>query len=239
MRKTLLTTAALFSLALTAPAFAQTATGTAPAAPNAGNEMPQSPNSAPQGAAVNGAPGADAGKATQTAPAEQAPATDKAAAAGSMAPAKTTGHHSMHHVAKTADSADDVTGGNWAHQPGTGMSGPASMTASNIDQADSHSNIAPHFPEPKVGAVGSPEQYLMAAQTALAAHHTGAAQQALEMAETRLLDRSTPVNAAGQPDENPMVASVAAARQALGHNDMAGAKAAIKTALATPATGSN
>ncbi len=124
----------------------------------------------------------------------------------------------------------------WAHEPGTGESGPASSTASNIGPSDTHSDIAPHFPEPAIGQAGSPEQYLMEAQHALAGHRTGEAQQALEMAETRLLDRSTPVNAAGQPDSNPMVASVAAARDALGRKDWAAARHEIETALsASPA----
>jgi hypothetical protein len=219
MRHTLLTAAALCSLACAAPALAQTATGTAPAAPNAGNEMPQSPNSVPPGAAVNGAPGADA------TPAPSSPDQGMAA----PTPMK---HHSMHHMAKATDSADDSTGsGNWAHQPGTGESGPASAKASNIDQADSHSTIAPHFPSPKVGENAGPEQYLRVAEKALAAHKTGEAQQALEMAETRLLDRSTPVNAAGQPDADPMVSSVSKARLALGHGDLAGASSDIKMAL--------
>jgi hypothetical protein len=218
MRHTLLTAAALCGLVCAAPAWAQTATGTATAAPNAGNEMPQSPNSVPPGAAVNGASGAE-------------PTPAPAAPDQTMMAPKSVKHHSMHHVARAAMNDDDSTGGTWAHQPGTGQSGPASTKASNIDQADSHSDIAPHFPSPKVGENAGPEQYLRVAERALAAHKTGEAQQALEMAETRLLDRSTPVNAAGQPDADPMVSSVSKARLALGHGDMAGARSDIKMAL--------
>jgi len=120
----------------------------------------------------------------------------------------------------------------WAHEPGTGESGPASATASNINPADTHSTIAPHFQSPDVGPNAGPVGYLKAAEKALDHHHTGEAEQALEMAETRLLDRSTPVGTADQPDQNGMVKKVSMARQALGHNDIKGARKAIALALA-------
>jgi hypothetical protein len=120
----------------------------------------------------------------------------------------------------------------WAHQPGTGESGPASSTASNIDPGDTHSDIAPHFQSPDVGPNAGPVGYLKAAEKALDHHHTGEAEQALEMAETRLLDRSTPVGTADQPDQNGMVQKVSMARQALGHHDIKGARKAIALALA-------
>jgi len=120
----------------------------------------------------------------------------------------------------------------WAHQPGTGVSGPASSTASNINQGDTHSDIAPHFQSPDVGPNAGPVGYLKAAEKALDHHRTGEAEQALEMAETRLLDRSTPVGTADQPDQNGMVQKVSMARQALGHNDIKGARKAIALALA-------
>ena len=62
-------------------------------------------------------------------------------------------------------------------------------------------------------------------QAAIAAHHTGTAQQALEMAETRLLDRSTPVGSANQPDDNQRVEAVASARKALASGDTKAASA--------------
>jgi hypothetical protein len=120
----------------------------------------------------------------------------------------------------------------WAHQPGTGESGPASATASNIGPADTHSDIAPHFKSPDVAQNAGPVGYLKAAQKALDQHRTGEAEQALEMAETRLLDRSTPVGTADQPDQNVMVQKVSMARQALGQNDIKGARKAIDLALA-------
>jgi hypothetical protein len=140
-------------------------------------------------------------------------------------------HHHAHHMAKNTETASADTG-HWAHEPGTGESGPASSRASNIDQADTHSSIAPHLPEPKVGEGATADTYLQAAQAALAAHHTGTAQQALEMAETRLLDRSTPADAANQPDQNAAVQQVANARKALASGDTKAADSAIQMALA-------
>jgi hypothetical protein len=122
-------------------------------------------------------------------------------------------------------------GETWAHQPGTGMSGPASNNASNIDQSDSRSAIAPHLPQPTQGENASPEAYLRDAQAALAQRRTGLAQQALEMAETRLLDRSTAPEAAQMPDQRPEITQVSQARNALGHGDVQGASAAIQMAL--------
>ena len=119
----------------------------------------------------------------------------------------------------------------WAHQPGTGESGPASDSASNINQADTHSSIAPHFPSPDIGPNAAPFRYLKAAEAALNRHHTGEADQALEMAETRILDRSTPAGSESMPDHNLMVAQISSARQALGHNDIDGARRAIAVAL--------
>jgi hypothetical protein len=120
----------------------------------------------------------------------------------------------------------------WAHQPGTGESGPASTNASNIDSGDAHSAIAPHLPLPEQGRDASPEAYLRAAQHALMRHQTGLAQQSLEMAETRLLDRSTLPSQANVPDQSPEIRNVSAALNALGHHDLAGAGRAIRMALA-------
>ncbi len=119
----------------------------------------------------------------------------------------------------------------WAHEPGTGQSGPASTQSSNIGAMDSRSAIAPHLPQPMQGENGAPEAYLRDAQRALANHKTGLAQQALEMAETRLLDRSTAPEAASLPDQRPEITRVSQARQALGSGNIPGARAAIQLAL--------
>jgi hypothetical protein len=130
--------------------------------------------------------------------------------------------------------------GPWAHQPGTGESGPASSSASNIDSSDAHSAIAPHLPEPAQGRNATPEALLHDAQHALMHHKTGLAQQSLEMAETRLLDRSTLPADANTPDQSPEIMDVTKALNALAHHDWEGARQAIHMALASaPGAASN
>lgn len=152
-------------------------------------------------------------------------------AGSSTAPAaKHKWHH--HKMAQNSDTAtQDSSDGHWAHQPGTGMSGPASDHASNIDSADTHSVIAPHFPTPPGGEDAGPRRYLRDATAALGRHRSGEADQALEMAETRILTRSTAANAAQQQDENPAIQQIAAARKAIAAKDWAGAKSAIQSAM--------
>ena len=204
MRKVLLTSATLLSVAAL-PAFVQPALAQTSAPDTAQPDMasPSAPVAPPDAGTATGAP-----------------------AAGMTAPKPR--HH--HHAASQAAGSDDQT---FAHEPGTGQSGPASMKASNISESDSHSPIAPHFPQPRGGMNAGPQGYLRDADRALAMHHTGEAQQALEMAETRLLDRSTPVNMAGQPSQSPMVQQVSQARRALGAGDIAGARSAIRMALSS------
>ncbi len=204
MRKFLLTSATLLSVAAL-PAFVQPAFAQTSAPDTAQPDMasPSAPVAPPDAGTATGAP-----------------------AAGMTAPKPR--HH--HHAASQAAGSDDQT---FAHEPGTGQSGPASMKASNISESDSHSPIAPHFPQPRGGMNAGPQGYLRDADRALAMHHTGEAQQALEMAETRLLDRSTPVNMAGQPSQSPMVQQVSQARRALGAGDIAGARSAIRMALSS------
>jgi hypothetical protein len=112
---------------------------------------------------------------------------------------------------------------------------PASTRASNIDTADTRSDIAPQLPVPAPDA--SPHQYLLDAQQALGKNQTGAAQEALERAETRLLDRSTAPDAAGAPDSGPMTQQIHLALEALAHNDLNGANQAIASALSAGGMG--
>ena len=112
-----------------------------------------------------------------------------------------------------------------------GLSGPASSRASNIGHADTPGGIAPHLPQPDAPEGSGPDALLRAADRALVEHRTGAAQEALEMAETRLLDRSTEIDASGRPDQDPRVLHVGAALQALGRGDIAAARAGIAVAI--------
>jgi hypothetical protein len=113
------------------------------------------------------------------------------------------------------------------------MAQSTGAAASNIDPQDTHSVIAPALPTPPVPVNANARTFLRSADTALSEHRTGEAQEALERAETWLLTRSTPVNGAGI-DRAPMVRRVNAARDALGHGDVAGAKQIVEEALATP-----
>ena len=111
-----------------------------------------------------------------------------------------------------------------------GAGSPRSNHASNIAASDTRSEIAPRLPAP-APASNTPEAYLAAAQSALASGKTGAAQEALERAETRLLSRSTDPSAAASPADMPMVQQIGQARQALATRDIAGARSAIRAAM--------
>jgi hypothetical protein len=91
--------------------------------------------------------------------------------------------------------------------------------------------IVPPLPAASVGANATPQQYLQAAQTALDHRQTGQARDALEQAETRLLDRSVAPSMAGQPDQNPAIKNIGDAREAIRRGDLAGAKQSITEAM--------
>ncbi len=102
---------------------------------------------------------------------------------------------------------------------GTGQSLPLSGNASNISGADTRSSIAPRLPDPGVAPGSDPLEYLRAARQALAANQTGAAQEALERAETRALDRSVAPSRAGDPSGQNLVKQITDARNALAAGD--------------------
>jgi hypothetical protein len=95
------------------------------------------------------------------------------------------------------------------------MSMPLGTHASNIDSADTRSPIAPNLPSPPVGPNASAADYLQAAQASLQAGRTGEAQQSLEMAQTRLLDRSVAHMQTGNSSDNPAVTQISQALKAL------------------------
>lgn len=111
-----------------------------------------------------------------------------------------------------------------------GVGSPSSSTASNITAADTRSEMAPRLPDPNAGS-NSPRAYLVAAQRALASNRTGAAQEALERAETRLLSRSTDPSMANTPDASSSVQAIGDARRALASRDNAAARSAITAAM--------
>ena len=108
---------------------------------------------------------------------------------------------------------------------------PASDQASNTGADQPASTVAPSLPEPDVGQNAPAQDYLHAARAALATGRTGEAQQALEMAQTRLLDRSTPLFQTNTPSVNPAVGKIAAAIKAMGTGDRFAAMALIDEAL--------
>jgi hypothetical protein len=100
---------------------------------------------------------------------------------------------------------------------GTGNSLPRSNTASNLDAATTRSDLAPNLPTPADDGIRG---LLAEARRDLLAHRTGAAQEALERAETRALDRSIPAGMERVPDEGGLVRGTSQARAALAGGDI-------------------
>jgi hypothetical protein len=135
--------------------------------------------------------------------------------------------------AQTTPSSDaEIRAG---HTPGVGTSYPLSPNASNIGPADTHSNIAPTPPEPGIGPNAGVQQYLTAANVALAAGQSGTADAALEEAETRILTRSVPQTAGDAPSSDPVVARIEQARGDIGSHNNSAATEAINQILASNA----
>lgn len=84
---------------------------------------------------------------------------------------------------------------------------------------------------PPVGDDAQPIDYLMAARNTLARGRTGEAQEALERAEARALDRAVPPLQTSTPIDDPLVAQIRAARLALGSNDAGRATQLIAAAM--------
>jgi hypothetical protein len=97
--------------------------------------------------------------------------------------------------------------------------------------------VRPALPSPDVPPqTGRTSDYLRYAQGALAAGRNGEAQEALEMAQTRMLDRSVPMLQTNNPSDNPTVGQISQALQALAARDRASClrfvQAAIESATA-------
>jgi hypothetical protein len=89
----------------------------------------------------------------------------------------------------------------------------------------------PALPEAGLPAGSRVSDYLRAAEGAVAAGRMGEAESSLEMAQTRLLDRSVPIGQTGAPAQNPLIGQIYTARQALAANDRQGSLQAIDVAL--------
>jgi hypothetical protein len=122
-------------------------------------------------------------------------------------------------MAQAPAGLDPSTGARPGHTAGVGISLPLSNKASNIVPADTHSIIAPTLPPSPAGDDAASRDYLRAARASLVAGHTGQAQQSLEMAETRALDRSVVQGQANMPSDSQLVSRIRDARHALGGSD--------------------
>ena len=127
--------------------------------------------------------------------------------------------------------AQDDTGARPGNDIGTGMSLPLSNNASNIGADDTQSDIAPRLPVPEAGDDAAPAAYLRSARAALLGGRTGEAQEALERAESRLLDRDVDPRRANIAIQDPMVQDVSRAREALAAGDRAMTLQFIEAAL--------
>jgi len=135
--------------------------------------------------------------------------------------------------AQTPTGTNPATGTRPGHEIGIGNSLPFSNKASNIVPADTRSRIAPTLPSPVVGENATPRDYLKAARVSLIAGHTGQAQQSLEMAETRALDRSVVQGQTNAQSDSQLVSHIWDARRALGRGDSAHAIQLIELALSS------
>lgn len=126
-----------------------------------------------------------------------------------------------------ADAYDGVPPAS-AYQGGAGS--PFSARASNIEGSGKHAEIAPRLPNPEATGDDA-HDLLVAADRALSRKQTGAAQEALERAETRVLTRSTDPALANRPDTQLLAQAISQARMALGKKDVPRARAIIEHVL--------
>lgn len=126
---------------------------------------------------------------------------------------------------------DPVTGARPGNEIGTGSSLPMSDRSSNISPSDTTSVIAPNLPSPRIGENAPVRDYLAAARAALLLGRTGEGQQALEMAETRALDRSVPLFQTNVAVKDPLVDEIQRALHALSAGDRGQAVRIIESAL--------
>jgi hypothetical protein len=111
---------------------------------------------------------------------------------------------------------------------------PVSTAPANVSPGDTRTLWAPQLPAPPVGDDAPPAAFVQAAQAAIAAGRLGEAQEAIERAESRALDRSVRPSKAGEPSRQPLVQQLAQARQMLGAGDKVGAMLKLDQALKNP-----
>lgn len=91
--------------------------------------------------------------------------------------------------------------------------------------------LAHQLPAPPLSEDAGPAEFLRAAEGALVAGRADEAQEAMEMAQTRLLGRSVPLGTTGIPSEQPAVKLISQGLQALAAGDRATCLRMIQAAL--------
>jgi len=134
-----------------------------------------------------------------------------------LATAALLGMTAMSALAQTPTGMNPATGARPGHEPGVGPSLPLSPCAGSIAA---------------LGENGTTNDYLRAARAALVAGQTCQAQQTLDMAQTRALDRSVVQGQESVPDNGQLVSRIRDARGALGSGDKAHAIQLVDLALA-------
>lgn len=129
-----------------------------------------------------------------------------------------------------AQTGSGQTGSGYTGSGHTG-SEPYSRATSNTSGQANRPEVAPSLPTPMVPENADAVAFLHAARAALARGQTGRAQEALERAETRLLDRSVPLFQTDQASYNPAVPLIAQALRVLGLGDREAAMRYIDQAM--------
>jgi hypothetical protein len=94
------------------------------------------------------------------------------------------------------------------------------------------STIVPALPAPAVDDNAAAVDFLNAAEHALSAGRTGETREAMERAQTRLLDRSVPLGQTDRPSDNPAVGLISQGLRALEAGDRATCLRMIQAAVA-------
>lgn len=113
---------------------------------------------------------------------------------------------------------------------------PFAMALTALTTAAAQTVAMPQFPLQAADAVPSPDNdnpsdFLHSAQDLIAAGHVSKAQEALEMAQTRMLDRSVPLGQTNDPSKDATVAQISQARQALADHDLSLCLQLIRVAI--------
>ena len=108
---------------------------------------------------------------------------------------------------------------------------PASAQSTGDPIGAPGSPTGPRLPVPAVAQGAAPESLLLAARAAVRRGRLGEAEEALERAETRILDRQVAPASLAAPDVQPVVRDISAARRALTIGDRPAALWNIDDAL--------